>query len=77
MVLDYQDSLAHNVLKSENYSPRSHGAHREKKIDNLRELCVSVVKIDRISDFDIQVYFFYSLAPFAPLREITLISTAQ
>jgi hypothetical protein len=28
------------------YSPRRHGGHREKKIDNPCELCISVVKID-------------------------------
>jgi hypothetical protein len=32
--------------ESENYSPRRHGGYREKKIDNLCELRVSVVKMN-------------------------------
>jgi methionyl-tRNA synthetase len=47
------------MLKKDN-SPLRHGGRREKKIDNLRYLCVSAVNIGsdssiNVSDFEIRI----------------------
>jgi hypothetical protein len=55
-----------------------HGGRREKKIDNLCELCVSVVNIDyantKVAGFDIRISDFRSLLGAINFVEVVLLN---